>query len=538
MKAMNKRLLFILPIFLLLSSCTTLDSVDSVHIDTIDLKEPRDSTGSLLDTEEFVAEKASEVEKTVAAGPAAQKSGQSSVELPKHELINKKEPVINYIDLDKNLEDLFRISINLEGVDIRDAMTMLSEVTGKNILVGDEVSGTVSVRLVDVPWNKALDAILQIKKLAKHVNEEGTIIRIHQQEALIAQEAFERKRREDLLATLKTEQSIGALYTEIFRLYYTDPTVVKKEIQEALGFGGEGGAGEGESAGGVAGYSVQIAVDTRIKSLIITGNREDLDAIASLIERIDIRTQQVLIEAFIVEATDDFSKELGTRLGFDDKAFLEGGGGETIRTDVIGVAGALPAVGTDIAVGDNTGLITNFPVAGGAGIGLLIKRAATILKAELTAMEKLGITKIISNPRVFTLDNEEAVIIQGDEIPFTSTNAQGGTQVQFKEAGIQLKVTPSIVGDGNVILDVIVEKKSADTSIANPPITTRQITTKLLVRDNTIVVIGGVFTQSTAEAESQLPILGDIPVLGKMFKYQKETDTRKELLVFLAPRIL
>ena len=153
-------------------------------------------------------------------------------------------------------------------------MKMLSEITGKNILVGDEVTGTVSVRLLDVPWNKALDAILQIKKLAKHVNEEGTIIRIHGQEALIAQEQFESKRKEDFVRALEAEQSIGALYTEIFRLYYTDPATVKKEIEAVLGVGSaEGSGGEGESTG--SSYSVKIAIDERIKSIIIKGNRED-----------------------------------------------------------------------------------------------------------------------------------------------------------------------------------------------------------------------------------------------------------------------
>jgi type IV pilus assembly protein PilQ len=205
---------------------------------------------------------------------------------------------------------------------------------------------------------------------------------------------------------------------------------------------------------------------------------------------------------------------------------------------MIGIAGSQPAAGADIAIGDTTGLMTDFSVAGGAGLGFLIKRASTVLKTELSAMEKLGITKIISNPHVFTLDNQEAVIIQGDEIPYTTTSEGGGTEISFKEAGIQLTVTPSIVGDGNIILNVVVEKKSADTSQANPPISTRQITTKLLVRDNTIVVIGGVFTQNTAETENKVPYLGDIPIVGKFFQYQSDTDKRAELLVFLAPRIL
>ena len=205
---------------------------------------------------------------------------------------------------------------------------------------------------------------------------------------------------------------------------------------------------------------------------------------------------------------------------------------------MLGIGGSLPEAGADITLGDTTGLLSNFPVVGGQGLGFLVKRASTILKTELTAMEKLGITKIISNPSVFTLDNQQADIIQGDEIPYVTATEGGGSEISFKNAGISMNVTPSIVGDGNIILDVVVEKKSADTSIANPPITTRKITTKLLVRDNTIVVIGGVFTQSTSDTENELPYLGDIPIIGNLFKYRKETDVRKELLVFLAPRVL
>jgi type IV pilus assembly protein PilQ len=441
------------------------------------------------------------------------------------------------MDLDELKENLFPVTINLDDVDVRDAMSMLSEVTGKNILVGDEVTGTISVRLINVPWNKALDAILQIRKLAKHVNEEGTIIRIHEQEALIAQEAFERERREALIRSLEAEEAIGPMYTEIFRLYYTEPEQVKEELEAVFGLSdSQDDAGSGASA-----YSVEIAVDKRIKSLIIKGKRQDLDSIAQLISKIDVRTRQVLIEAFIVEATDDFSKEFGSRFGISDIGVVGNPGGTNGLTTVTsgGVAGSQPTTpGTGVGLGDLTGLATNFSVAGGAGLGILLQSASTALKIELTAMEKQGYSKIVSNPRVFTLDNQEAVIIQGDEIPYQSATQEGGTEVQFKDAGIQLTVTPSIVGDGNIILTVTVEKKSANTSTRNPPITTRSINTKLLIKDNTVVVIGGVFTQESSDGEDKVPFLGDLPFVKHLFRYKSDKDVRKELLVFLAPRII
>lgn len=503
-------------------------TINSAMVTTI--VQPAAST--LLDSEEFAISKIDDVDRSVSLGPIIDPADRELQIPQKREIVSREEPK-NYMDLDEQKEDLFPITINLDQVDIRDAMTMLAEITGKNILVGDEVGGTVSVRLVDVPWNKALDAILQIRRLAKHVNEEGTIIRIHEQEALMAQESFERERRDALIAALEAQEAIGPLYTEIFRLYYTEPTVVKTELQEVFGI-----SESGENTASLGKYNVEIAIDHRLKSLIIKGNREDLDAISDLIDKIDIRTQQVLIEAFIVEATDDFSKEFGARLGISDFGIV-GSGSSTDRLTTVtteGVAGSSASDG--VSLGDLSGLATNFAVPGAAGIGVMLQSASTILKVELSAMEKQGFSKIVSNPRVFTLDNQEAVIVQGDEIPYQSATEAGGTEVSFKDAGIQLAVTPSIVGDGNIILTVTVEKKSANTSTRNPPITTRSINTKLLIRDNTVVVIGGVFTQETSDGEDKVPFLGDLPIIKHLFRFKSDKDVRKELLVFLAPRII
>lgn len=503
-------------------------TINSAMVTTID--QPAAST--LLDSEEFAISKIDDVDRSVSLGPIIDPADRELQIPQKREIVSREEPK-NYMDLDEQKEDLFPITINLDQVDIRDAMTMLAEITGKNILVGDEVGGTVSVRLIDVPWNKALDAILQIRRLAKHVNEEGTIIRIHEQEALMAQESFERERRDALIAALEAQEAIGPLYTEIFRLYYTEPTVVKTELQEVFGI-----SESGENTASLGKYNVEIAIDHRLKSLIIKGNREDLDAISDLIDKIDIRTQQVLIEAFIVEATDDFSKEFGARLGISDFGIV-GSGNSTDRLTTVtteGVAGSSASDG--VSLGDLSGLATNFAVPGAAGVGVMLQSASTILKVELSAMEKQGFSKIVSNPRVFTLDNQEAVIVQGDEIPYQSATEAGGTEVSFKDAGIQLAVTPSIVGDGNIILTVTVEKKSANTSTRNPPITTRSINTKLLIRDNTVVVIGGVFTQETSDGEDKVPFLGDLPIIQHLFRFKSDKDVRKELLVFLAPRII
>jgi type IV pilus assembly protein PilQ len=414
---------------------------------------------------------------------------------------------------------------------------MFSEITGKNILVGDEVDGRVTAKLNNVPWDRALDSVLKIKKLAKHVDEKANIIRIHKQDVLVAQEEFDRKRIEDLQKTREAQRAIEPIYTDIFRLYYTKAQNVKSEIQSVMGAGSSDGGDQGSGSG--TSKQVQITIDERLNSLIIQATKSELDLISRLIKEVDVRTKQILIEAFIVEATDDFSKELGAKFGLDATDLGNIGGNSRYAVKGAGVAGSQAETAGTLTLGDTTGLISNTGVTGAlGGIGFILGTTATNLKLELSASEKEGVTKVLSNPRVFTLDNEEAVIIQGEEIPYKTEAEGGGTDIEFKEAGVKLTVTPSIVGDGNIILSVKVEKKTAKNDEANPPITTREITTKLLIQDNTIVVIGGVFTQETVDTTNKVPFFGDIPILGKLFQYKKDSDVRKELLVFLAPRII
>ena len=504
------RIFFVAFFMLLLASCSTIKNIEK---------------NSLLDAEKFIQEKSEVIDKSVAIGPkiAINSELEDKIRDNERRQVNKEERK-NYINVSETSGDVFPISINFENVSIQDMASMFSDITGVNILVGDEVDGKVSAKLVDVPWDKALDSVLKTKKLAKHVDEKSNIIRIHKQDVLVAQEEFDRQRIEDMQKTIDAQRTIEPIYTEIFRLYYTKATDVKSDIESIMGSSSEG---EGDSD---ASNKVRVTIDERLNSLIIQATKSELDLVARFIKEVDVRTKQVLIEAFIVEATDDYSKELGSKFGIDvDHSTL----------DIAGVAGSQAETQGTLTLGDTTGLVSNNGVTGAlGGIGFILDTSSSALKLELSASEKEGVTRVISNPRVFTLDNEEAVIIQGEEIPFLTQAEGGGTDVEFKEAGVKLTVTPSIVGDGNIILHVKVEKKTAKTSDANPPIITREITTKLLIKDGTIVVIGGVFTQETVDSTNKVPFFGDLPIWGNLFKFKKGTDIRKELLVFLAPRVI
>ena len=520
MKARNS-IFFLTLMTVFLSSCST----TALDIDKTALLEP----------ESFIAERKDAIEQTVALGPQiiVDLEQQQQIKDNERREINKEERK-NNIDVSSDQNGTFPVTVNFENITIQDMAVMFSEITGRNILIGEEVDGKVTAKLTDVPWDKALDSILKIKKLTKYVDEEANIIRIHSQEVLVAQEEFDLKRINDLQKTRDAQRAIEPIYTEIFRLYYTKASDVSAEISSVMGSSAEGSESSLDQ-------QVQITIDQRLNSLIIKATKPELDLISRLIGEVDVRTKQILIEAFIVEATDDFGKELGAKFGLDTPNIkhLFGAGGDKYTTAAAGVAGSQSETAGVLTLGDTTGLIANNAVSGPlGGIGFILGTSSANLKFELSASEKDGITKVLSNPRVFTLDGEEAVIIQGEEIPYKTEAEGGGTDIQFKEAGVKLTVTPTIVGDGNIILDVKVEKKTAKSDEANPPITTREITTKLLIRDDTIVVIGGVFTQETIDATNKVPFFGDLPFVGKLFRYEKGSDVRKELLVFLAPRII
>ncbi|ALE52338.1 hypothetical protein SP60_03325 [Candidatus Thioglobus autotrophicus] len=515
------RVFFILFFVVLTSSCTT--------------NEMRGQK-ALLEPEKFMKERTESVDRTVSLGPVIQVDSELEKKIRNNERrqINKEERK-NYINVSDANNSVFPITINFENVSIQDMAVMFSEITGKNILVGDEVDGKVTAKLVNVPWDKALDSVLKTKKLAKHVDEKANIIRIHNQGVLVAQEEFDRKRIEDLQKTRDAQRAIEPIYTEIFRLYYTKAVDIKSEIESVMDSVGSSGPDSVSKS-----KNIRVTIDDRLNSLIVQATKSELNLIARLIKEVDVRTRQVLIEAFIVEATDDFSKELGAKFGMSANN-LGNVDGDRYALTAAGTGGGTQADGTASSYSSGTGLLSNNGLTSPlGGIGFMLATSSTNLKIELSASEKDGVTKVLSNPRVFTLDNEEAIVIQGDEIPYPSSADGGGTDYEFREAGVKLTVTPSIVGDGNVILKVKVEKNSPDYSKSNtaPAINKREIITTLLVKDNTVVVIGGVFTQTTVDATNKVPFFGDLPLIGGLFSYKKDSDVRKELLIFLAPRII
>ena len=464
-----------------------------------------------------------EIEKTVNMGP--QPVIGDTRALQKRKKISSQQKR-NYLMIPDEFEALKQtVSFKFKALDYAEAMQLMGKVGNINVLVGDEVAGSITAELINVPWDKAFNALLDMKNFAADIDVNSNLIRVHSPSTLTAQETYKSTRAAAVKKKVELEDSVEPIVSEIFRLYYISPAQAKTTINELFTSTGE------------AGFSpIQITEEVTTRSIIVRGKSEDLDVVDKIIGEIDVRTKQVLIEAFIVEADSTFEKALGTRLGGAYQKNQESVGG------VIGGSmtdGAISGDTGSLAGGD--GSITDFTAAAAgatSGIGILKRTGTAVLKAEIQALETLGLGKTISNPKVFTLDNQIATIKQGEEIQFQATGSEGA-DVQFKPAVLELSVTPSIIGDGNVLLDVTVNNDSVNrTTGGEPGINTMQIQTKLLIADGDIVVIGGIKKNKVFDTKAQLPGIGNVPILGNLFKGTTKSDNLDELLIFIAPRVL
>ena len=466
-----------------------------------------------------------EVEKSAEMGPTPAEG--DVIKLKKRKQISSVKER-NYLLISEDFKSLKQnVSFKFQALDFKEAMKLMSEVGQINILVGDDVAGSISAELDNVPWDKAFNALLDLKNYAADIDVASNIIRVSTPANLTSQEGYKSARASAVKKKVELEDSVEPIISEIFRLYYITPEQAKETLEELFT----------QRSGDSSYIPIQVTQEKTTRSIIVRGKEKDLNVVDKLIKEIDVRTKQVLIEAFIVEANSDFEKALGTRLG---GYYLRGG------RNIGGVAGASSgsADGTDLNsvanLGSATDSITNFAATGAtSGIGILKRTGSAVLKAEITALESMGLGKTISNPKVFTLDNQSATVTQGEEIPYQTTS-EGTTSTSFKEAALKLEVTPSIIGDGNVLLSIKVNNDTPNRSAGGdePPINKMEIVTKLLVADGDIVVIGGIKKNVIAKSKEQTPGVGNLPVIGNLFKGKTSSDNLDELLVFIAPRIL
>lgn len=421
-----------------------------------------------------------------------------------------------------------RLSLNFQNVEVRAVLQVIADFTGLNIITSDTVSGNLTLRLKDVPWDQALDIVMQAKGLDMRKN--GSVLWIAPKDELLTKEKLELEQKAQIA-------ELEPLKTETFQLNYQKAEAFKQI------FGIEGGDGGGGGRG-ILSKRGSAVVDPRTNQLFVTDIPSKLDEIRRLVVKTDIPSRQVLIEARIVEADDRFGRNLGAKLNFGRQSTVNGGpyayGGGLDTTTGGTIPGAFPGVQlmTPVAVNLPANGI-NGNNAGSFALTLFNAAATAFIGLELSALEADGRGKIISSPRVVTADQLKALIEQGTELPYQQATSSGATSVSFRKANLKLEVTPQITPDGNVILDVDVNKDSVGAETrAGFAIDTKHVKTQVLVDNGGTVVIGGIFQQTERSSVSKVPLFGDIPVVGNLFKTSGVTREKTELLIFLTPRVI
>ncbi len=425
-----------------------------------------------------------------------------------------------------------RLSLNFQSIEIRALLQIIADFSDFNVVTSDSVTGTVTLRLKDVPWDQALDIILQSKGLDKR--KSGNVLLIAPKDELAAKEQVD-------LEAKKKIADLEPMRTQAFQLNYTKADDVARALL--------GSSSSSASSTRLLSQRGTVLSEPRTNQLFVSDIPSKLEEVQAMIARIDIASRQVMIEARIVEANDNFGRALGVKLGTLSNSFHAGG------SQYIGIGGNYNAVATE--TGQTTaktfpltdGQFVNFPAQAGivsstataatVALSLFSSSASRFLNLELSALEEDGSGRIISSPRVITADQVQAVVEAGEELPYQQATSSGATSVAFQKAQIRLQVTPQITPEGNVILDVDVNKDSVGRSTsAGFAIDTKHVKTTALVENGGTVVLGGLFQQIENNVTDKVPFLGDIPFLGNLFKNTSKLQTRTELLIFITPRII
>lgn len=422
-----------------------------------------------------------------------------------------------------------KISLNFQSVDVRALLQIIADVAGVNMVVSDSVTGDIAIRLDDVPWDQALDIILRTKGLGQR--RQGNVIFVAPLQELAAREKAE-------LETQQQNVELAPLHSEIIQVNYAKAS----DIAAILKSGGNS----------ILSKRGQVTVDPRTNTLLVLETLDNLADIRALVTRLDVPVRQVLIESRVVVATKNFDRQLGVRFGVSG---VNGVGSNGLVT----TSGSNAATDTTVQSFLNNG--SNFPVTLGAlanrynvnlplnaapagTLGLALLGAKYLVDLELQALQAEGEIEVTSTPRVITANGKQATIEQGTEIPYQESTSSGATSVSFKKAVLSLNVTPQITPDGRIIMDLEVrddeQGKNVNTGSGGsvPAIDTRRVNTQVLVNNGQTVVLGGIYQNTKMDSVTKVPLLGDIPFLGALFRSTEHQNNRTELLVFITPKII
>lgn len=421
-----------------------------------------------------------------------------------------------------------KLSLNFQNIEVRAVLQLLADFTGMNLVTSDTVTGNLTLRLKNVPWDQALDIILKSKGLG--MRQSGNVMMVAPAAEIAAREKQELEAQRQLV-------ELEPLYTEIVEIKFAKADQLATLLSTR---GTQGGGSSSSEDRGFLSKRGSITIDQRTNSLLIRDTAEHLEDIQQVIEHLDKPVRQVLIESRIVIANNDFNKELGVRFGTSAQSNTLGAGasgsldGLSLNSNNNDQVRADSTIGSDL----NVDLPVGDP-AGSIGLALAKLPLGMILELELSAMQAEGRGEIVSSPRVITSNQQQATIEQGTEIPYQEASSSGATSVSFKEAVLKLDVTPQITPDDRIVMDLEVSQDQVG-SVFNgvPSIDTRSVQTQVLVDNGETVVLGGIYEQNTQDNIERVPFFGDLPYVGFLFKNTQKTDQKRELLVFVTPKIV
>jgi len=420
-----------------------------------------------------------------------------------------------------------KLSLNFQDIDVRSVLQLIADFTNLNLVASDTVQGNITLRLQNVPWDQALDLILKTKGLDKR--QIGNVLLVAPADEIAARERQE-------LESQKQIQQLAPLRRDLIQVNYAKAADIAKLFQSVT------------SADKTADERGSISVDERTNSIIAYQTQNRLDELRRIVSQLDIPVRQVMIEARLVEANVDYSKQLGVRwggnassgnfavYGKDGATTVDSSTGQVYLpcSSTVGsftsASGVAPTPFVDMGVSGSTS---------GIGIGFMV--GGKMLDLQLSALQSSGNGEIISQPKVVTSDKETAKILRGTEIPYQEASSSGATSTSFKQAALSLEVTPQITPDNRIIMEVKVNKDAPDYQNALngvPPISKNEVNAKVLVSDGETIVLGGVFSNTQTKSTTKVPMLGDIPYVGRLFRRDSVTDSKVELLIFLTPRIM
>ncbi len=443
-----------------------------------------------------------------------------------------------------------KLSLNFQNIEIRSLLQVIADFTNFNIVTSDSGTGALTLRLKDVPWDQALDIIMQAKNLGMRKN--GSVLWIAPKDEINAKEKLEFEAKAAI-------ENLEPLRTQSFQLNYTKAIAIAQGLTGMGASAGGGGGGGGGTTSRILSPRGSVIAESRTNQLFVSDIPSRLAQVTDLIQKLDIPVRQVLIEARIVEASDTFGKSLGVKLGggvinrnnsLGTWPSVTGGGTTSTQTSTGGTSTSTSTTTSPtVSFGSPTSSnFINLPAgdAGGTGnaagsfaLSLFNSSFSRMLNLEISALEADGKGKLVSSPRVITADQTKALIEQGEEIPYQQATSSGATSISFRKAVLKLEVTPQITPEGNIILtlDVSKDARGVNTS-AGPAINTKHVQTEVLVENGGTVVIGGIFELTETNDESRIPVLGEVPYVGALFRKRERVANKTEMLVFITPKMI